>query len=75
MIDRGVLPRVIGRKDEEGFSLGLEWTFHSAGGFSLLDRKACPRGQAMLCAELPPWTLVFINTTNDEKKTCNVQTC
>ena len=32
----------VGRSDEEGFAVGLGWTFHSAGGFSLLDRNACP---------------------------------
>ena len=53
---RGMLPRITGRSDEVGFTVGLGGTFHSAGDFSLLDRNACPRGQGVLYAELPPWT-------------------
>ena len=54
---RGMLPRVVGRRDKEDFSVGVGWTVHPAGGFRLLDRNACPRGQGMLHAELPPRTL------------------
>ena len=50
-----------------GFHFGLGWAFRAAGGFCLLDHIACPRGQRMLCAELPPWTSVFLNATNAKR--------
>ena len=49
----------LGAKSWRETSMDVGWTFHSAGGFSQLDRNACPRGQGMLYCELPPWTLVF----------------
>ena len=64
---RGILPRVVGRSAEEGFTVDLGLTFHSAGDFSLLDRNACPRGEGMMYAELPPWTLVLTNVTHVKK--------
>ena len=65
---RGLLPQVVGRSDKGGFTEGVGWTFHSAGGFSLLDRNACPWGQGVLYVELPSWTLVFINAINVKRK-------
>ena len=34
----------LGAVKRRGFTVGLGWTFHSASGFSLLDRNACPSG-------------------------------
>ena len=36
--------------------------------FCLLGQNACPRGQGMLYAELPPRTLVRFNATNAIRK-------
>ena len=63
----GSLSRRTGRSDEGGFTVGLGWTFHSAGSFSLLDRNACLKRQGMMYAELAPRTLEFFNATNAKR--------
>ena len=68
MTGAGMLPRIVGRSDAGKFTVGLTWTFHSAGRFNLLDPNACPSGQGMLCCEMPPWTLVFLDAINAKKK-------